>query len=202
MAIADPQDVLTYWIGAARNDASVLPERNRFWFGKSPDTDRELVARFTDTLTALADGLANEWAETGSCERLAAIIVLDQFSRNIYRNMPEAFAHDPLALSLCKAGIACHADDALSESGRQFFYLPLEHSEDAADQELSIRMYEKLSRNARPQFRQATESALDYARQHKAVIDRFGRYPHRNAILGRPSTPEERGWLAEPGSGF
>ncbi|MEE9380795.1 MAG: DUF924 family protein [Hyphomonadaceae bacterium] len=202
MTLETPHTVLDYWIGEAANDPEVMATKNRLWFVKSFETDTEIATRFIDTMAALASGLALKWADEGPQERLAAIITLDQFSRNIFRNMPDAFANDRLALGLTKEGLLKGDDTKLTEVERWFFYLPLEHSESAVNQDLSIRMYEKLAAEARPEFSSTMASALDYARQHKAVIDQFGRYPHRNAILGRPSTPEEQTYIDEPGSGF
>ena len=202
MTLETPHTVLDYWIGEAANDPEVMATKNRLWFVKSFETDTEIATRFVDTMAALASGLALKWADEGPQERLAAIITLDQFSRNIFRNMPDAFANDRLALGLTKEGLLKGDDTKLTEVERWFFYLPLEHSESAVNQDLSIRMYEKLAAETRPEFADAMAGALDYARQHKAVIDQFGRYPHRNATLGRPSTPEEQTYIDEPGSGF
>lgn len=200
--IETPQSVLGYWIGDAKDSAAAMAAQNKLWFVKSFATDTEIAERYVDTMAVLASGLALDWAKDGPHGRLAAIIALDQFSRNVFRDMPDAFANDALALRLCKQGLEAGADKTLSEVKRQFFYLPLEHSEAAADQDMSITMYETLLADARPEFKEGMASALDYARQHKAVIDQFGRYPHRNAILQRPSTPEERTYLDQPGSGF
>ena len=200
--IETPQSVLNYWIGKTKDSAEAMAAQNKLWFVKSFATDTEIATRYIDTMAALASGLAHDWAKDGPHERLAAIIALDQFSRNVFRDTPDAFANDALAVKLCKQGLAVEEDKDLSEVERQFFYLPLEHSEATDDQALSIAMYEKLASDARPDFAGGMKGALDYAKKHKDVIDRFGRYPHRNAILGRSSTPEEDAYLAEPGSGF
>lgn len=197
-----PHDVLQYWIGRSRNDASAAQEQNKLWFGKSDATDEDIRKKFSSTLDALSAGLADDWAALGPHGRLAAIIVLDQFSRNIYRGRPHAFAQDEQALALCKRGILGGDDAELSETERVFFYLPLEHAESAGEQEQSIEMFTRLHDDARPDFKEMTKSTLDYAYAHKAVIDRFGRYPHRNDILGRESTGEEMTYLEQKGSGF
>lgn len=202
MSLVTPQEVLDFWIGACTEDPSALEPHNKLWFIKSDITDAGIADRFLKTIEALACGQASDWADTGPHGRLAAIIVLDQFSRNVFRGQPAAFENDALALDLARTGLALGEDAGLAEVERVFFYLPFEHSEDAADQALSVEVFERVVQEARPAFRAYAENTLDYARRHKAVIDRFGRFPHRNAILGRANTSEEAAYLAEPGSGF
>lgn len=198
-----PHDVLQYWIGASRNDADAAGKKHALWFKKSQTTDDEIEAKFRPTLDALSAGpLADDWAALGPHGRLAAIIVLDQFSRNIFRDRPHAFAQDAQALALCKRGILGGDDANLCEVERIFFYLPLEHSESAGEQEESIRQFTKLHEDAREPFKPLCKNTLEYAHAHKVIIDRFGRYPHRNDILGRESTGEEVEFLKQPNSGF
>jgi len=151
--------------------------------------------------TLSAGPLAHDWWARGPRERLCAIIVLDQMSRNIFRGSPRAFAQDMLALHLCKEGLAAGEDRALSETERVFFYLPLEHSEALADQQQSVALFTRLADEARDAFRDFTKTTLDYAHQHLDVIAAFGRFPHRNQAVGRESTQVEKEWLAE-GGGF
>ena len=127
--------------------------------------------------------------------------MLDQFRRNLYRDDARAFEQDDLALLLCKDGLALKQDKGLSEVERIFFYLPLEHSEAPEDQERSVSIFTDLLVESREGFRDLIESTLQYAKDHKKVIDQFGRFPHRNKALGRDSTDEEKEWLAE-GGGF
>jgi uncharacterized protein (DUF924 family) len=202
MTNATPHDILSYWIGEARNDAKIAAQKNKLWFVKSDDTDDEIRTRFSDTLIALKDGQADNWAARGADDRLAAIIVLDQFSRNIHRGNAKSFSQDAQALALCKAGLAVGDDKSLSEVERVFFYLPLEHSEMQEDQAASIAEFTQLHADARPEFKSFAKNTLDYAHAHKKVIDQFGRFPHRNKILNRTSTPEEMTYLQQPGSGF
>lgn len=197
-----PHDVLQFWIGASRNDAAEAGKMNKLWFTKSDETDADITRRFSATLDALVGGLADDWAALGPHGRLAAIIVLDQFSRNIYRGRPHAFAQDMQALALTKRGLIAEEDLGLTEVERIFFYLPLEHAEAVGEQEQSIKHYTRLHEEARPDFKPMTKSTLDYAFAHKVIIDRFGRYPHRNDILERESTGEELAFLKQPGSGF
>jgi len=202
MTITHPQVILDYWIGDADTDADEAKTKNKLWFRKSAATDADIAALFSPTMGALAAGLANDWAAEAPKHRLAAIIALDQFSRNVFRDAPGAFENDPLALALALDGIERGEDTALSEVERMFTYLPLEHSEATDMQALSIEKFTSLAADARPEFQAIADNVLDYAHQHKAVIDQFGRFPHRNVILGRDSTPEELAYLAKPGSGF
>lgn len=172
----------------------------RFWFEeinpkqqfvKDPEFDRLVGERFGALHAKAAAGELSPWRETPE-GRLAEIIVLDQFSRNIDRGKPESFAHDDLALGLAQEAVRLGVDQALSPEQRVFLYMPYMHSESAAIQAESVRLYTELG----------IEVNLRFAEAHKAVIDRFGRYPHRNDILGRPSRPDEIAFLEMPGSSF
>ncbi|MEZ5998004.1 MAG: DUF924 family protein [Hyphomonas sp.] len=197
-----PEDVLAYWIGDAAQSPEAADEQNRLWFRKSDETDAEIRDRFLPLLETLSHlPAAEDWATRGPRARLAAIIVLDQFSRNLFRGDARAFHQDDLALLLCKDGLALGEDKGLSECERVFFYLPLEHSEAPEDQEQSVANFTDLLVESREGFRGLIESTLQYAKAHKDVIDQFGRFPHRNAALGRESTDDEKEWLAE-GGGF
>jgi len=197
-----PGAVLDYWISAATDDHLFADRQHRLWFTKSAETDAHISQQFRDLHAALGTGLAETWAETGVRSRLAAIIVLDQFSRNMFRGRAEAFASDPLALRLAKSGIDIGADEQLSEIERSFFYLPFEHSESLTDQDESVRLFERLSADARVTFKPMCDRTLDYAHQHHQVIQRFGRFPHRNNALSRANTPEETAYITKPGTGF
>jgi len=200
--MTSPQDVLAFWIGEACQSPERFKAQHKKWFNGGPALDAELRSLFLPLLEQLSTGpAASGWIATGKRGRLAAIIVLDQFSRNIFRKTPRAFAQDALALSLCKDGLARGEDTGLLEAERIFLYLPLEHSEDITDQDCCVEMLTKLHTEARPGFETFTKSFLDYAREHRDAIRQFGRFPHRNAILGRESTPDELEWLAE-GGGF
>lgn len=197
-----PKEVLDYWLGETPANPSALKEKNKLWFTKSFDTDAEIAERFVPVLGALAAGLADEWARQGAKQRLAAIIVLDQFSRNVFRGHRYSFLHDPIARRLMRDGLQAGEDRTLSEPERIFFYLPAEHSEAMADQDLSVRLFETLARQARPAYRDFCQTVVDYAHQHRDVIEQFGRFPHRNEVLNRASTPEEEAYLSKPGAGF
>ena len=197
-----PDDVLSYWIGDTATSTGQLKEKNKLWFTKSFETDEEIASRFTDVIGALAAGLAADWANRGARGRLAAIIALDQFSRNIFRGHRYSFMHDPLSRHLMQVGLELGQDRTLSETERVFFYLPAEHSEKMADQNLSVSLFEKLSEEARADYKEFCKTTLDYAYKHREVIERFGRFPHRNELLQRTSTPTEEKYLAQPGAGF
>ncbi|MEL8055293.1 MAG: DUF924 family protein [Pseudomonadota bacterium] len=200
--LPSPQDVLNYWLGEATNDAEAADAKMKLWFEKSAATDADIAEHFLDLMAPLANGLAQEWADQGLSHRLAAIIALDQFSRNLFRDTKHAFASDPLALSLTKDALSKGEETGLSEVERIFLYLPLEHSEDMADQDLSVQKYTDLAQDARPAFKALCENTLDYAIRHRDVIEQYGRFPHRNAILERPNTEAETEYLSQPGAGF
>ncbi len=197
-----PGAVLDYWIGPATHDHLAADRLHKRWFIKRAETDAFIAKTFSATLTALADGLANAWAAAGPRQSLAAIIVLDQFSRNIYRGRAEAFAFDGLAVNLALRGLKTGDHIDLTEVEKSFFFLPLEHSESSEHQDLCVEHFEQLVQNARPSFRPLCARSLDYAHQHRDIIRMFGRFPHRNSILGRDNTPAEELHLSKPGAGF
>ena len=194
-----PQAILDFWFENALDQPAALGQRMKVWFGGGPDVDAGITERFGATVAVLGSELADEWAAQGPRGRLAAIIGLDQFSRSIHRKSPEAFANDPLALRLAKEGLARGENRQLPAAARMFFYLPLEHSEIVEDQQASVRLFEALAAEADEATRETFASALDYARRHAEVIEKFGRFPHRNDVLGRASTPEEEAWVKEHG---
>jgi len=170
------------------------------WFQKNEAFDREIESRFGALIEqALAGGL-HEWDEEGPQSALARILILDQFCRNVHRGTPLAFAGDPQALQAAQHMVVAGRDQALTPLQRAFVYLPFEHAEDMAMQEQSVALYTRMN-DAVPAVN-GIAGMLDYAQRHREVIRRFGRFPHRNAILGRASTPEEQAYLQQPGSGF
>lgn len=197
-----PGAVLDYWIGPAGHDHLAADRLQKRWFIKRADTDAFIEKQFGALLQILAAGLALDWAAAGPCPRLAAIIVLDQFGRNMFRGSPASFQYDPLALHLSLEGIERGEHASLTEVEQSFFFLPLEHSETLVHQDSCVDQFETLAREARPAFRPLCERSLDYAHQHRDIIRKFGRFPHRNAILGRENTPEETSFLSKPGAGF
>ncbi len=186
------QDVLDFWFGAP-GDPDAGKERE-FWFRKSDATDEKIRTRFGADVQAALCGGRDDWARTVDGTR-ALILLLDQFARNIFRGTPRAFAGDARALELARGLVTAGADRALPPLARWFVYLPFEHSESIEIQRESLRLFGELAAAG-------FGDGLVWARKHYDVIARFGRYPHRNAILGRASTPEELKYLAQPGAGF
>jgi len=181
-------EVLDFWFGAPDS-----PERGRprkTWFKKSGIFDAEIRRRFLATWEFAARGELERWRETPLAS-LALIIVLDQFPRNMFRGTARAFSSDFLALSVARSMTERGFDRLLSPAERGFAYLPFEHAEDLAAQRRSLALSQALD----PEH-------IGYARRHYEIIARFGRFPHRNAMLGRESTPEEIEFLKQPGSSF
>lgn len=192
------EEVLSFWFPDLDPElGTCTPEAAGRWFRKDPAFDAVIAEKFEPLLQSLPDS----WPETPR-GRLASILVLDQFPRNLYRGQARSFAYDAKALELCLEGMRLEQDRALALEERVFFYLPLEHSEDFEHQKTSLQRFGELVELAPAPVRQRFDSYLDYARRHAVIIQRFGRYPHRNSILGRPSSPEEAAFLLEPGSSF
>ncbi|WP_270803793.1 MULTISPECIES: DUF924 family protein [Aeromonas] len=196
------QPLLDLWFGDEADDVLRATRQAPLWWGKSSETDALLASRFGELAEAAAKGSLAHWADAPS-GRLAQILLLDQLSRNIHRGTPAAFAQDPLARDLCLKGLSIGADKSLSPLERVFFYLPLEHAESREQQARSVALFEALAAEQAGTPAQATFAGFaDFARRHQVIIERFGRFPHRNDILGRTSTPEEAAFLQQPGSGF
>ena len=196
-----PESVLAFWFGAPGSAAEVAGRQSKLWFGKSPANDQAVIERFATTLTAATAGQLDHWAHTPR-GRLALVIVLDQFPHHVHRDQPQAFATDPQSLALSIAALESGEDRELAPIERVFLYLPLEHAESLDLQERSVSLYEQLAHEAAADERALFDGFLDYARKHRDVVARFGRFPHRNTILGRPSTPDEIEFLKQPGSRF
>jgi len=193
-----PEEILRLWFG---DDPNNFLENAPLWWKKDASFDAELRKSFEEDITHAVKGDYDSWrADPPAC--LALIILLDQFSRNIFRDTPQAFAQDELAQKISRDEINKGTDQKLHPVQRVFFYMPLMHSEDINTQELSLKVFKKLADEAPEEFKKTLEGNYDFALRHAKIIQRFGRYPHRNAILGRKSTPEEEAFLKEPGSSF
>lgn len=199
--IAAPEAILDYWFGAPGSAVEIAKRQSPLWFGKLPEKDREVSERFTPTFHAAIAGSLDDWAASPR-ERLALVIVLDQFPHHIHRDTPDAFAQDAKALALSLAALAAGEDKSLTLIERVFLYLPLEHAESMAMQDLSVAQYQQLVDEAGESERTLFANFLDYAHKHREVVLRFGRFPHRNAILDRLSSPDEIAFLEQPGSRF
>lgn len=191
---AQAQDVLDFWFLPPDNPD--YGQSRVEWFRKDEAFDAHIRARFGALIDAAIEGGLRAWEATPH-GALARLIVLDQLTRNVYRGTPRAFAGDAQALALAVALTQAGQDRLLPPMLRAFAYLPFEHAEDLAMQARAVELFQLLSQ-AQPGF----EGMLDYAQRHQEVIARYGRFPHRNAILGRPSTPEEVEFLRQPGSSF
>lgn len=196
------QPLLDLWFGDEADDVLRATRQAPLWWGKSSETDALLASRFGELVEAAAKGSLAHWADIPS-GRLALILLLDQLPRNIHRGTPAAFAQDPLARDLCLKGLSIGVDKSLSPLARVFFYLPLEHAESREQQARSVALFEALAAEQANTPAQATFAGFaDFARRHQVIIERFGRFPHRNDILGRTSTQEEAAFLQQPGSSF
>jgi uncharacterized protein (DUF924 family) len=188
----EAQAVLSFWFDGGEGAGQV----RKAWFRKDERFDREIASRFEPTLAAARTGQLDAWRAT-PLGRLALIVVLDQFSRNIHRSSPLAFEGDAQALALARELVSSGGDRLLDTLQRWFAYLPFEHSESLADQDESVRLFTTLAAED-----ERLSDALDYAHRHREVIVRYGRFPHRNAVLGRENTAQEAAYLASPGAGF
>lgn len=186
----NPQDILNFWF----NELTSAD-----WFAKSDALDTKIRKSFGKVLAACAAGECWRWRKddaagdaTGGLGRLAEILVLDQFSRNVYRDDARAFAQDPMALVLAQEAVASRVDAAMDASQKAFLYMPYMHSESLLVHDEAMRLFNQ----------PGLETNYDFEIKHREIIERFGRYPHRNAVLGRASTPAELEFLSQPGSSF
>jgi uncharacterized protein (DUF924 family) len=193
-SIANLRGILDFWFLLPEVEGHGQPRAQ--WFRKDEAFDEEIRARFLPAVEGALAGKLDSWLTTPQ-GALALLILLDQFTRNLFRGEARCFAGDAQALRVAETVIAKGWDQAMSVVERAFVYLPFEHSETLADQERSLTLFGALAADS-----PATAGFLDYAQRHHEVIVRFGRFPHRNAALGRVSTPEEKDYLAQPGSGF
>ena len=192
----DPRaaEVLDFWFG--RPDEPFHLQTRPEWFRKDAAFDAAIRGRFGALIEAALRGDIDGWAATAH-GALARILVLDQFTRNAFRDSAGMYAGDPLALQAARALCASGQDHTLPGVMRQFVYLPFEHAESLAEQQAALAHFAQLGRDE-----PALAGLLEWAQKHRDIVARFGRFPHRNAILGRPSTPEEAEFLKQPGSGF
>ena len=190
---ATPEEVLAFWFG--REGEEGYGELREAWFSRDPDFDREIHDRFEDVYEEAVAGELEAWKEEAqSC--LALIVVLDQFPRNMFRGDARMYAADGLALAAARHAVERAYDRELPPFQRMFVYLPFEHSENLENQRFSVELFRRLSEEI------DSEDLMVYAVQHLRIVERFGRFPHRNEILGRRTTPEEAEFLKEPGSSF
>ena len=202
----EARSVRDFWFGKLPLSAEQLQQRMRFWFGSQPtplrrQRDETIRSRFGALLERAGAGELASWAD-GPRRRLSLVILLDQFPRNIFRGSARAFAYDTHALALTLSGMQSAADATLDVVERTFFYMPLQHAESREVQEESLAAYRRLLAEAPEEQRSFFASSLRSAEYHRELIEQFGRFPHRNKVLGRPNTPPEEQWLARNKESF
>ena len=199
-----PATIHAFWFGATADEddePDIVARQSALWWKKQPEVDAEIRLRFAPLVTRAAVGELDDWLASPR-GRLALILLTDQFPRNIWRGQAAAFAFDVLALRWAKETIARGLDRDARPIERVFLYLPLEHSEELADQREAVRLFDALGGEVAAAARPAFAGYLDYARRHLEIIERFGRFPHRNAALGRETSAAEAEFLRQPGSAF
>jgi len=195
------QDLLHWWFGQGTSATEIAAEKQRLWFGYRPQQDAEARERFGALVEQALNGDLQDWAELPE-GWLALVLLLDQLPRMIHRDTPRAFAGDERAQQLVRDGLAHGGDMLLSPIQRVFIYLVLEHAENLAVQDMAVAHFTALRDIAAEHEQALFRDFLDYAERHRDVISRFGRFPHRNAILGRDSSDAEQSFLQQPGSSF
>ena len=195
-----PDDILRYWFGEADDELKVIEEKGALWWGGGPALDAEIAGRFGPVVRAALAGECAGWAETPR-GALAEVIALDQLTRNIGRGTAAAFTGDPRARACALAAIERGDDARLRPVERVFLYMPLEHAENRSLQACSVALFEALARTPGPVGAQLAQY-VDFAVRHQVIVERFGRFPHRNRFLGRESSAEEIEFLKQPGSSF
>lgn len=193
--------IIGFWFKEQELSAPQVDGRMDIWFGEDPLFDEEIAREFANDVEDASAGKLDHWARKPR-GRLALILLLDQFRRNIYRGKPEAFEKDKAALKLCVEGAMQKKDMGLSPIERVFFYMPLQHAESRKVQQKSVEIYNKLAEVVSPTYRETFETVVQFAELHADIIDQFGRFPHRNAILKRKNSPQEDEYLAGDAPSF
>jgi uncharacterized protein (DUF924 family) len=187
--------ILSFWFKEQELSAPQIDRRMDTWFGEDPVFDQEIEQQFGDDVEKACQGQLDHWAAEPH-GRLALIILIDQFRRNIHRNTAGAFSMDKLALKLCVEGAMEKKDKGLTPIQKVFFYMPLQHAESAKVQAKSAELFARLAESVSPTYQETFLTIAQFAELHKDIIDQFGRFPHRNKLLGRDNTPEEDEYLA------
>ena len=193
--------IVDFWFGSAQDTQTICDQKKSLWWQKNQETDQLIKSQYGELVDEVYSGNCEEWLKT-SAGVLASIITLDQFPRNIYRGSERSFAYDHRALEISKQMMADGGHQDLSLIQRVFAFLPYEHSENMDDQVTSIKLFEELVQLAPDNEKEVFKGFYDFALKHHEIIEKFGRYPHRNIILGRNSTKEELAFLERPGSSF
>ncbi|MFQ6003881.1 MAG: DUF924 family protein [Woeseia sp.] len=187
--------ILSFWFMEAELGAPQIDGRMDIWFGEDPVFDHEIAKQFAGDVDKASAGNLDHWAHEPR-GRLALILLLDQFRRNIYRNTPEAFEKDRAALKLCVEGAMEKKDKGLAPIQKVFFYMPLQHAESRKVQAKSRELYKRLAKAVSPTYKETFETIAQFADLHADIVERFGRFPHRNKVLDRENSPEEEEYLS------
>jgi uncharacterized protein (DUF924 family) len=194
-------EILDFWFREQELSAPQIDRRMDIWFGEDEVFDHECKKEFADDVELASEGKLDHWAHE-SRGRLALILLLDQFRRNIFRNTADAFSKDKAALKLCVEGAMEKKDQGLAPIQRAFFYMPLQHAESTKVQAKSVELFTKLAESVSRTYRETFETIAQFAELHRDIIDQFGRFPHRNKLLNRPNTPEEDEYLSSDSPDF
>lgn len=192
--VHEPVDVIAYWLGDVETDPAAAQARNRFWYRPTIQIDRAIKDRFEDAHASIRQGRLLHWGENAE-GALAMVIVLDQFSRNLFRGQPEAFVQDDLARAVAVRALDRKFDEQLSIPGRVFLCHPFTHSESPIDQDRAVDSYAQMVDGVPDEWKPFVRSFANHAKGHRDLIQRFGRFPHRNAALRRQPTTEEESYL-------
>ncbi len=195
------EEILSFWFMEKTLSAPQIDGRMDIWFGEDPAFDEQIAKEFSDEIDKAADGNLDHWAHEPK-GRLALILLLDQFRRNIFRNTPEAFEKDPAALKLCVEGAMEKKDKGLTSIHKAFFYMPLQHAESRKVQEKSREVFQRLADAVSPTYKETFETIAQFADLHADIVERFGRFPHRNKLLNRENSAEEDEFLAGDSPSF
>lgn len=193
--------IISFWFMEQTLSAPQIDGRMDIWFGEDPVFDEEIAKEFSGDVEKASEGKLDHWAHEPR-GRLALILLLDQFRRNIYRNSREAFEKDKAALKLCVEGAMEKKDKGLAPIHRVFFYMPLQHAESRKVQAKSCEIYRRLAKAVSPTYKETFETIAQFAELHADIIEQFGRFPHRNRLLNRENSAEEEEYLASDGPGF
>jgi uncharacterized protein (DUF924 family) len=187
--------IIAFWFREQALSAPQIDHRMDIWFGGDPAFDQEIHQEFAADVEQASAGNLDHWAHDPR-GRLALILLLDQFRRNIYRNSAKAYERDKVALKLCVEGAMAKKDQGLTSIQRAFFYMPLQHTESRKVQAKSVELYTKLAEAVSPTYHETFLTIAQFAELHRDIVEQFGRFPHRNQLLGRENTPEEDEYLA------
>ncbi len=190
----DPSEIIDYWLGTDQNSVEAMKRQGKLWYTVSSETDNRIRTRFGATLNEAETGHLDDWQNTGEGS-LALVILLDQFSRNLYRGSSDAYRNDEQAFDVADHAVATGQHHLLSVPARVMLYHPYHHAESESGQQKAVELFTELKNNSAPDWHDELENHLSFVRSHAETVRRFGRFPHRNTVLNRTSTPEEMAFL-------